>query len=429
MFKHLLITSNNRLMGLLRIFIASANGFIQDNCYLKASALTFYTLLSVVPILAVAFGIAKGFGFEKLLENLLREKFREYDQLASQAISFAYSLLQHAQGGLIAGVGVITLFWTFLSLLNNIETTFNEIWKVKKPRTISRKIGDYFAFAVICPVFFVIASSVTVYISSQLHQVSVKSAWMETISPFFFLLLKLFPIFLSWIAFTFIYLFMPNTTVRFKAALFAGFIAGTFYQFVQSLYINSQLTISGYGAIYGSFAALPLFLIWLQISWLILLAGAEIAYFAESDRARTTLRWSDNISFYSKKKLALLFVANSVYAFKKKELPPTGIQLALKLGIPYGVTQEILTSLVDGGILSETLIPESENIGYQPAADITVLTIKQVMDVLERTGKEVYPLTQTEEFESISHQVDKLDHFSESSKSNVSLQSLPQKDT
>ena len=379
--------SLTRFIQFIRILIAAGFGFAKDQCYLKASALTFYSLLSIVPVLAVAFGIAKGFGFEQHLEAHIFANFPQYYTLASHAIDFAYTLLEHTQGSLIAGTGVITLFWTVLRLLSNIESAFNQIWKVKYPRTLSRKFSDYLATMIICPIFFVTASSVTVYVARQIIEATEMSGiLMETMSPFLIMCLKLLPFVLCWGLFTFMYLFMPNAKVRFKAGLLAGFVTGTAYQFLQWGYIFFQLKLTNYGAIYGSFAALPLFLIWLQLSWIVVLAGAEIAFFAENNRAAAFLKGFGDPSFATRKRLAVLMVNKILQTFKLGETPLTALQLAANVEIPPDLAQDLLDTLVQTKILSEVNLQSRKEAGYQPARDPQTVTAETVCAALENQG-------------------------------------------
>lgn len=362
----------------IQTLIATAHGFVRDQCYLRASALTFYSLLSIVPVLAVAFGIAKGFGFEQHLEMQLREHFGEYDQLVSKVIGFAYSLLEHTQGGVVAGVGVLTLFWSVFRLLGNIEASFNQIWKVSTPRNWSQKCSDYLAALIICPLFFVTSSSLNLYITTQVNLASERSFLIEAVYPLLFIILKWIPFALSWILFTFIYLFMPNTRVRFKSGLFAGIIAGTAYQFLQLGYIYFQLKLSNYGVIYGSFAALPLFLIWLQLSWITLLAGAEFALFFQYPSSATA-----KLNFATKKRISLLLVHYLIQNFKQGGHPLTLEQLAEKAEIPPYFARETLNILIEESLISEIYLSSGAETGYQLAMDSHLMTSDRVCDALE----------------------------------------------
>ena len=366
----------------LRILFDASRGFIEDDCYSKASALTFYSLLSIVPVLAVLFGIAKGFGFDQALEFEISERFAEQRELVDKLIQFAYSWLQNVQGGVIAGIGTVVLLWSVLGLLSNIETTLNAIWKTPVSRPYSRKISDYLATMVICPIFLVASSSITVFISTHITQTAQSNVLVGAISPFILFILKLFPFFLSWILFTFVYLFMPNTKVYFRSALIAGILGGTAFQLWQWIYIRFQIGAASYGAIYGSFAALPLFLIWLQISWLILLAGAELAFEIENDLFIP----ARHLVPLSSKAAALLITYRCIEAFVKGSQPQTDRFLAHELGISLHHLHHLLETLQRERILS-AISYRDKTIGYQPARAVESITFTHVCDAIDKSNE------------------------------------------
>lgn len=367
---------------IFRVLYDAGRGFIEDDCYTKASALSFYSLLSIVPVLAVLFGIAKGFGFEKALELDINEKFSEQRELIGKLIEFAYSWLQNVQGGIIAGIGTVALFWSVLGLLSNIESTLNAIWKMPISRSIGRKISDYLAVMLICPLFLVASSSITVFLSTQIAQTAQSNVIVEVVSPLLLFLLKLFPFFLIWVLFTFVYLYMPNTQVYLRSAIIAGIIAGTAFQLWQWVYIKFQISASSYGAIYGSFAALPLFLIWLQISWLILLAGAELAFEIENDLFIPYRR----LIPLSSKAAALLITYRCIEAFVLGNPPQTDRSLAHELGISLNHLHILLKTLQKEKILSSVSYQDIA-IGYQPARAIELITFTLVCNAIDKNNE------------------------------------------
>lgn len=368
---------------LLRICISTTQNFQLDECFLKASALTFYSLLSVVPILAVGFGFAKGFGFSQLLEREIKSQFHEQPEIANKIIEFSYSALAKAQGGIIAGVGVAILLWTIIKLLANIESSFNDIWKVPAPRSFIRKLSDYLAIIIFCPIFFGLSSSFVIYIYSEVMRVTHSVEFLGPYTNLIFFSLHIIPYFLCWLLFSFIYVFMPNTKVPWKYAIIAGIVAGTAYQIIQLIYIRSQIGVGSYGAIYGSFAALPLFLVWLNLSWITLLAGAEIAYAAENDALTYGISGEagKNRRLTSKEVLGLLIVDQCVQAFCKGEHPLTTIELTNALGAVEKVVMQVIEELVEGNILSEVVRKNSED-AYQPSRNVKDITLKHVCDAL-----------------------------------------------
>ena len=386
----------------LRIIVLAVRGFDEDRCQLRASALTFYSLLSIVPVIAILFGIAKGFGFQEVLEKDLLEKFSAHEAVLVQAMEFAKSLLETTQGGLIAGIGLVVLFWTVIKVLGSIERSFNNVWGVKKARPWSRKFTDYIAVILIAPILFLLSSSITVFITSQVTFITERFALLGFFSSLIFFLLKLLPYCIVWILFTFIYIFMPNTKVRFTSGLVAGIVAGSIYEMVQWGYITFQVGVAKYNAIYGSFAALPLFLGWLQVSWLVVLFGAEISF---SHQNVDTYEFEPDclhVSVALKKLLSLRIVHLLVKNFSAGKAPLAASAIVHTLEVPIRLVRQMLFELVESGILSEVATQENEEPAYQPGRDSDSLTIQYVIDALEKRGVDTIPTAQTAESKVLS---------------------------
>jgi membrane protein len=386
----------------LRLIVFAARNFTDDNCSLRASALTFYSLLSVVPVLALAFGISKGFGFEKMLEAKLFEALPGQNEVVGRIIDFAHTLLQNTQGGLLAGVGIALLFWTVIKLLGNIERSFNDIWKVKTDRSFVRKFSDYLSLMLVGPVLVILSSSLTVFISTQVEEISHKVALVGYFSPLIFFMMNYVPFLLAWILFTFLYSFMPNTDVKLYSATFAGFIAGTAYQLTQSLYIKFQVGVANYNAIYGSFAALPLFLAWLQISWLIVLLGAEISHSIQDVSSFESTTHFKFMSFSLKKLLALHIVHLAVRQFLAGKPPMTAVQLADLLEIPGRLVNMLLRELIESGLVAEIAPEAGSEPTYLPARDPAGLTIHSVIEAMENRGTDTLNPAKREPMESLN---------------------------
>jgi membrane protein len=382
-----------------RIAVAASRGFNYDDCTTKASALTFYSMLSIVPVLAVAFGIAKGFGFENHLEAELQQKFLEQREVADKLFEFAHQMLLSSQGGIIAGVGIVVLLWTVIKLLGSIESSFNAIWKVKQARSLSRKFSDYLALIIFCPLFFAASSSISVFIMTNIIDFTKSTPMWNTISPLIYFAFHLFPMFFSWLLFTGIYFIMPNAKVPLRYALLAGIVAGTAYQMVQWTYIQFQFGLSSYSAIYGSFAALPLFLIWLNTSWLITLAGAEIAYYAETDQAHVKLYGATRQQSIDGRVLGLEIMQRCVQAFRHGDLPPTEYILSEKTGIPVVEIRVLIHSLLRAGLLVEVTWKDGSSGYYQPGRSIETITVKSICDALDITRQIRYIMVHNPEID------------------------------
>jgi len=409
----------------LRIVALTLRGYHEDSCRFRASALTFYSLLSIVPVMAMLFGIAKGFGLEKRVQAEILERFKGQEEVAQRIVAFANSLLENARGGLIAGVGVMILFWSVMKVLGNIEHSFNEIWGVTKPRSLGRKFSDYLSLILVCPVLMAVAGSTTVIVSSQVRLLLEKIAFLNSLGPVLLLPLKLLPYCTLWAAFTFIFIFMPNTKVKLKSGVIAGVVSGTLFQLVQWAYINLQIGAAKYSAVYGSFAALPLFLIWLQMSWLILLLGAEIAFAVQNVHTYEFEPDCLSISHSHKMLLSLLIARSIVQRFCEGKPAWDAPQISQVLEIPIRLVRQVLQELVESNILSEIRKPEEDKeVLYQPARDVETLTVKAVIDALENRGDSHVPVLACEELRKLTDTLAAFNEVVEKTPANVTLKRI-----
>ena len=389
------------LIRLLRTVILSFQGFTRNHGPLRASALTFFTLLSLVPVAAMAFGIAKGFGFEKRLQQELLDKFSAQEEVVTQVIEFAQNMLTNTKGGMIAGIGVVVLFWAVIKVLGNIESSFNHIWGVRS-RTFIRKLSDYLTIMLVCPVLVIMSGSVTVFITSQVSAISGRFELMQMVGPAIYVGLKVLPYTLIWILFTLTYMIMPNTRVRFDGALLAGVIAGSAYQVVQAAYIHFQIIVAKYNAIYGSFTALPLFLLWLQVSWFIVLIGAEFSHaYQNSDHVNETAGGLE-MSISRTKLLALTICRHVVTVFHQGQPAQTAAQIADNLALSPALVDNLSDLLVKGNILVRIDSDSDNGLPLQPARDIGSLTVGSVVAALEDVGKNDGPLPHLQDAETLS---------------------------
>jgi membrane protein len=408
----------------LRIAILALRGFNEDKCSLRSSALTFYTLLSIVPIFAMAFGIAKGFGFEKLLEQHILEKFPTQNDVIVNVINFANNMLENTKGGIVGGIGIIVLFWAVIKVLTNIEKSFNDIWGVKKMRSIGRRLSDYLSIMLICPIFLIVSSGLTVFVKSQAVMITERISLIGAISPSIYFLLEFLPYTVMWAVFIFIYIFIPNTKVNWKSAIIAGILAGTVYQVVQLLYVNFQIGVGKYNAIYGSFAALPLFLIWLHLSWRIVLFGAEISFAHQNVDTYEFEPDCLNVSQSFRKLITLRVVNLLVKNFAKGEKPLSAADISHELDIPVRLLRDILSELLKAEIASEVKTEDDKVLAYHPGCDINLLRINYVLDRLDETGSADIPVLQTEELSKISGSLRAFGGLIEKSPDNLLLKDI-----
>ncbi len=379
------------IIKVVKVALLSAQGFSRDLCPLRASALTLYSLLSIVPVIAMLFGVAKGFGFEKTLTERLIEQVPHQETTVIQLISFAQNLLESAKGGVVAGIGVVVLFWTVISLIGNIEESFNYIWKIPRGRTISRKYSDYLSLMLLAPIILIVANSISVLLSTEI-------SWLITIIELpelgTWLVIKalgLLPLLLMIGLFAFTFIFMPNHKIQFLPGMVAGAVTGILYDLLQWAYISLQIGVSNYNAIYGSFAAIPLFVVWLQFGWMVVLFGCEVAFFLQYYYNYHTNNRFSNISFTLQKVVALQVTHLLIKNFGHFNKPMSADEIAAKLTLPIAIVQPILTKLTECRILVEFNAQEEGDEVYQPAVDTQLLTITFVLNALEECGQNELP--------------------------------------
>lgn len=412
------------LLRQLRVIVLAFRGTVEDRCQLRASSLTFYSLLSVVPVFAMIFGIAKGFGFDRAIEQMIYEKLEGQEEVATRIVGFAQALLQNAEGGIIASVGVGILFLIIILILSDIENAFNDIWGIRSPRRLGRKVSDYLSLMLICPVLFITSSALTVVIASGVKEVVQKIDLLGAVSPAIFFVVNLLPYCVLWILFTYLYLFMPNTKINFRSGAVAGIIAAAIYTIFQWGYINFQILVARYNAIYGSFAALPLFFVWLHASWLIMLFGAEISFASQNVDDFEFEKDCRSVSHAFKRLLSLSIAHLLVKHFSNGGGGWNAIQISKKLEIPLRLVNRILYDLVSSGVVSEIKVGEGRMVAFQPAKDPETMTIKYVIDALEQKGSSSLKMAESEELQRLMKRLEVFNDLVEKSEANLRIKEI-----
>jgi membrane protein len=408
----------------LRIIILAAKGFYNDKVQMRASSLTFYSVLSIIPVAAIAFAIAKGFSLDKNLEQLIMDKFQSEQEVLNWLLKNASAAIEKTKGGYIAGVGVIILFWSVMSLLSHIESSFNHIWQVGSSRPWIRKFTDYLTIMLIAPIFIILSNSFTIFINTKLPVFMADAPILDFFKPVISSLIKLAPYFITWIALTILFIIIPNVKVKFVPALISGIISGTILQGLQWLYIDLQFGITKLSAIYGSFAAVPLFITWLQSSWIVVLLGAEIS-FANQNVSRYEFESEAlNISNFQKRALVLMIMHMIIRKFANGEKPISASYIATHLKIPVRLSRDILQDLNNVNLVTILHEHEEKERLYQPAIDINRLTVSYVLDRLDRKGVEQVMVIKNKEYEKIIAMLEKFDKLMAKSDSNIMIKDL-----
>ena len=422
-----LSSSNAFLVRSLRIILLASRRFVTDRCQKTASVLTYYCLLNVVPVMAVAFAIAKGFGLRRLIEKQIlqiADKANLQPDVTNQILAFSRNLLEQAKGGLIAGIGVILLFWTVISILGKIEGSLNDIWEIKKSRTLIRKFTDYIAMMVFGPLLLVVSGSATVLVASKVTVILHKIALLGVFSHVILFLLNLLPYVSIWLLLVMLYLIMPNARIPLRSAILGAVAAGTIAQVVEWVYIKFQIGVASYGAIYGSFAALPLFLAWVQVSWMIVLFGAEIACANEHYETYGFHPDYSRISVSAKKLLMLRVFHLLTKRFSLGEKPLSARQIAHAVEIPLRLVQALLQELADVGLVVETAKGAGSDVVFQPGRTIENITLQFALDEYEKYGITKIPDYQSDAAEKISKYLKDISETIERSPGNVRLKEI-----
>lgn len=365
------------LLKTIAVLVVSISRFIKDACNISASALTFYSILSIIPIIALGLGIARGFGVAKILENELKAQSFTDPVVVEEIIKFANQALENTKGGLVTGLGIVILLWSVIKVLGSTELTMNRIWGVKKGRTMVKKFTDYMSIMFIAPILVILISSVNIFMTSSLQEFTMEEGLLSYASTAMITLMNLVPYVLVWLLFIFLYMFMPTTPVKFKYALVSGIIAGTVFQIVQWFYIRFQIGVTAYNATYGGLAALPLLLVWMQLSWSIVLWGTELCYilrnrhFLFRNSMDVENRWVDNVE------VAIRILRYISTEFMQNNGGPSLAMISKKLRMSTSKLRVVLQELVDKKILKE--VREDDDVSYFPAIDFHSLSLADII--------------------------------------------------
>lgn len=389
------------LVKLLKILLLAAKAFTTRRITRAASALTYSSMLAMVPMVAVVFAIARGFGFNKNIETWFRDVFSSQPQVADIIVGFVNSYLVHVKSGVILGFGLLVMLWTVMMLISNVETTFNDIWGVKNSKGLLRNLVDYTAFFFLLPIVVVVTSGISIFITTSSAQLG------ELVAPIVRIAIKVLPYVIMSAVFIAIYILMPNTKVKFSSALMPGIIAGVAMQILQLFYIHSQIWVSSYNAIYGSFAALPLFMLWMQISWVICLFGAQLCYTNQNLDELAFLNSEVKVS-HDYKMMASAWLLNIVCKQFGNEYckPLTPRQLHLQTGIPMRVVSSLLNDLQAANLVDDVSGGGKDvEAAYKPAETLDNITMGAMVERLEAAGvswnDDDWPLIKSEKWEEV----------------------------
>ena len=401
-----------------KLLLYMLQGLSTHATMVRSAALTYYTLVSIVPVVALVFAVVKGFGLADGLVQNLYSVFPQIPEVVDYLVEFAQKALARTQGGLVALFSLVALFWSVWSVFSSIEDAFNNIWEVKSTRSWSRKISDYITVIVFAPILWVGASAVSVYLQQLLGWAD--NMWLNALS-------KLISMAIAWFMFSLIYVVLPNTKVNLSAAIKSGFIAGTVFMLFQWGYVFVQTWMTSYNAIYGSFAALPLFLLWMLISWSILLLGGELSFTFQNEKRFDEERESLLVSYDCRRKLMVGVMVIVSRTFRDGKGAMAVDDIRAELSIPKRILSSILSALVEAGMLHEIHVGGKEfELSYAPARDISTLTVYDILTAVDvhGEGRDSIDVSEPQELFRAAQVVEKLKDFTSKSAANCRILDL-----
>lgn len=399
--------SNSLKVKTVKTLNLTIRSFLSTDVQSTACALSFRLLLAIVPALALLFSIGRGFGFQNILASQLFDYFPSQQKALEVAIRFVDSYLEQASEGLFVGVGIAVLLWTLVSLVSAIEDAFNHIWGIKKGRTIWRKITDYTAIFLILPVLMVCGTGLTAFMSSSIENA------MPFMTPLLSAAFDVASVLFIWLFFTGLYMLVPNTKVKFLNALPAGILAGIAYQVLQMLFVGGQVYVSRYNAIYGGFAFLPLLLVWLQLVWLFTLTGALLCYSAQSISQYALDEDVYGLSFNYRRRIGVGMLTVIVQRYSKGMPPLSALDFERSFGLPLRLSQMLLGEMEDMGLICRIVTDDySTDPAYQPAKDLSAMTVGEAIDKFRDHGACDFVPAFNSDFTPLTEALDRADDAS-----------------
>lgn len=374
-------TDETKRTRAIKVANLSVRSFLDRDLQTRSMSLTYSTVLAIVPAFALLFAIGRGFGFQNLLEDMLYKNFPAQKTVIQFALKFVDSYLKEASQGVFVGIGIVFLLWTLISLLSYIEEAFNNIWDIKHDRTFYQKITDYTSICLMVPVLMICSAGVSIFISATIQD----NIHFAFLTPVVNIMLALMPVVLAWLAFTLSFFLIPNTKVEFRYAAISGAVCAFAFQILELLFVNGQIYVAKYNAIYGSFAFLPLLLIWLQLSWLILLCGCVLTYSMQNILSFNFSADVRNLSPSDRLKIAIVIMCVVTKDFSEGKPAPTEREISTDCGIPSRAVGQAVSRLKDAGLVN-LVLKDGESTGIAPSMATGKLSLAHVIRSLESVG-------------------------------------------
>lgn len=379
------------IYSILKTIVLSIRGFGDKDLNIRAGGLTYALMFAIVPILAMVLAVAKGFGFDGVIQDSLQNSFLGQMNVVPMIMGFVERYLDTAQGGAFIGIGLIILLWAVYSFFRTVEQSFNQIWNVQQSRSALRQLMNYIFILFLIPVLMVVTSGLSILINSAtngwehillVHHVKIG-------------LIRFLPFAFAWAAITWMYMAIPNTKVRFISAVIPGVVIGTLFQLLQMLSVYIIVFLSRTSVIYGAFASIPLLLMWLQWSCLMILVGAEMSYCIQNQEEYEYEKELNTMSRRYKDGVMLYILHIIIRRFEQDETPLTAHQIAQQEHLPTRMVNQLVSRLTEVGILREVYVEDEEDKTYQPALDTHLITLGMVEQRIESQGAELFVLNST----------------------------------
>jgi membrane protein len=370
------------LYRVLQTILIVARGF-KNKINIRANSLSFTLLFAFIPMTALVFAIARGFGFEEIIEEQLSVSFLKETNVIPAIMEIVNRYLETVQDGIFLGIGLIVLLWSVYAFFNMLELSFNSTWNVKQTRSIGRRLTNYIMTLLLVPMLIVLTSGISILINST-----------TLLAP---ILLRIIPWLAASAVFTWMYIAVPNTKVKLKAAIIPGVFLGILFMVVQKLGVYLVVLFTRMSIVYGAFSAIPLVLIWLHVTCWLLLIGAELSFAIQNNEMFAYERDIDNMSRRYKDCVMLYLLAIIIKRFEKGEKPQTAQEMALQNQLPTKLVTLVLSRLEENNIILP--VQTLEDIAFVPAMDTQKITVDMVMGKIYNKGTEGFLRQTTEEMQ------------------------------
>jgi membrane protein len=349
-----------------------------------ATQLSFSTILALVPILAMFFAVGRAFGLSMYVDNILRQVFKSQPQVADELFTMADSYLNQAQTGILIGLGILVMLYSILSLIRNIEMVFDIIWHVDRQRSVGRLIIDYTAMIFLIPVILIILSSTSVLVFGVLDRIP---DFLLLDGIFRFLIRVVSPWLLLTAVFIGVNMYVPNTHVKLSCTIIPSMFASAFMLALQYFYIHGQIFLTSYNAIYGSFAVIPLFMIWMLASWYIILFFGELCYANQNDDYYAYFLKTSEICHYDLMIISGLILAHISQAKRNENKALSAIEITHRIQLPIRIVLDVLDNLRRAGLLQQYVDLATDKIVWESICETDQLSMGKMVYALDNVAE------------------------------------------